>query len=86
MYAALSLAEKAELSSTQDYFGETGKSYNDTFVMLLAMEQAANARNGMLSFGNSADSEMITVIVVMSAIATICAGGFFFYRRRKEQQ
>ena len=43
--------------------------------------------NGQLQlFGNSADSEMITVIVVMSAIATICAGGFFFYRRRKEQQ
>lgn len=86
MYAALSLAEKAELSSTQDYFGETGKSYNDTFVMLLAMEQAANARNGMLSFGNSTDNEMLTVIVVMSVLATICAGGFFFYRRRKEQQ
>ncbi len=43
--------------------------------------------NGQLQlFGNSADNGMITIIVVMSALATICAGGFFFYRRRKEQQ
>lgn len=47
---------------------------------------STNGKGQLQLFDNSADNGMITIIVVMSALATICAGGFFFYRRRKEQQ
>ena len=83
VFASLTSSQRIELS-VQDYFGETGKTYVDTYEWLIAKDPAnQSSRNGLT--GISSDNTS-TIIIVISLLSVSAIGGFFFLRKRKEER
>lgn len=83
VYARLSSAEITQLS-VQDAYGETGKTYVDTYEMLLAKEISNNGGGKISILGNVESTNNTIIIVVISVVSLSAIGGYFLLRKKKE--
>ena len=86
LFGALTSAELLQLE-VQDKFGEEGKTYADTYRMLIDKDPAnANSRiPGIFGNVSAETAATTTAIVVVSIVSAAAVGGYFFIRRRKVQ-
>lgn len=80
VYASLSQTQKEELN-VQDYFGEAGKTYVDTYEMLLANETNTTSANGLLEYFNNKNS--YELLIVVAFISMTVMGIVIFKRKNK---
>ena len=83
VYAGLSSSEITNLS-VQDDFGEQGKTYIDTFEMLIENDPAKNSASKPFGLLSDDSSSNIVTIIIISMFGITGVGGYFFIKRRKE--
>ncbi len=81
IYTSLDAAQKQQLN-VQDYFGEKGKTYIDTYEMLLAKDPAAQDALAPTFFGNE-DTSIAVVVVIITLSAITALVGFYYYDKRR---
>ena len=81
IYTSLDAAQKQQLN-VQDYFGEEGKTYIDTYEMLLAKDPAAQDALAPTFFGNE-DTTIAVVVVIITLAAITALVGFYYYDKRR---
>ena len=81
VYNSLDASEKQALA-VQDYFGEEGKTYVDTYEMLLAKDPAAQGGLAPTFFGNE-DTTIAVVVVIITLSAITALVGFYYYDKRR---
>lgn len=81
VYNSLDASEKQALA-VQDYFGEEGKTYVDTYEMLLAKDPAAQGGLAPTFFGNE-DTTIAVVVVIITLAAITTLVGFYYYDKRR---
>lgn len=81
VYNSLDASEKQALA-VQDYFGEEGKTYVDTYEMLLAKDPAAQGGLAPTFFGNE-DTTIAVVVVIITLAAVTALVGFYYYDKRR---
>ena len=81
VYTSLDEAQKQQLN-VQDYFGEEGKTYVDTYEMLLAKDPAAQDALAPTIFGNE-DTTIAVVVVIITLSAITALVGFYYYDKRR---
>lgn len=81
IYTSLDAAQKQQLN-VQDYFGEKGKTYIDTYEMLLAKDPATQDALAPTFFGNE-DTTIAVVVVIITLSAITALVGFYYYDKRR---
>lgn len=80
VYASLSQTQKEELN-VQDYFGEAGKTYVDTYEMLLANETNTTGANSLLEQFSSKNSRELLIVVAFISITIM---GIAIFKRKNK--
>ena len=83
-FANLTSAQRSELA-VQDYYGEAGKTYVDTYEMLIANEPEPNNGSAVIGRPNENVDSTSAAIVAVAGFAVLATGGLFLARHKRKE-